>query len=176
MRESALPLCGRLAVMALSVVLVAACGDRRQENATVRDGIEFGTWTADERGQLHFERTLEVPYVAEQAFGWRLKDAVPEAPVHWVERLELPRPPESWEGVLESGNVEISEDGRTATTFGTSMPGDEFVGNVWFVSPGDPMGDCRITVELQDGRKASFRFRIVLPADGRPSAGGGEIV
>jgi hypothetical protein len=176
MREPGVTSWLRVAVMALSAVLVSACGDRRQENATVHDGIEFGIWIPDDRGQLHFERTLEVPYVAEQAFGWRLEDVVPEAPVHWVERLELPRPPESWEGVLESANVEISEDGRTATTFGTSMPGDEFVGNVWFVSPGDPMGDCRITVEFEDGRKATFRFRIVVPADGRPPAGGGEIV
>src|SRR5512139_990126 len=129
MREPGVTSWLRVAVMALSAVLVAACGDRRQENATVHDGIEFGIWIPDDRGQLHFERTLEVPYVAEQAFGWRLEDVVPEAPVHWVERLELPRPPESWEGVLESANVEISEDGRTATTFGTSMPGDEFVGN-----------------------------------------------
>lgn len=176
MRKSSLGAWVRVAVMTLAALLAAGCGRERDESATVRSGIEFGTWTPDDRGQLHFERTLEVPYVAEQAFGWRLKDAVPEAPVHWVERLELPRPPESWEGVLESGNVEISEDGRTATTFGMSMPDDEFVGNVWFVSPGDPMGDCRITVEFEDGRKATFRFRIVVPADGRPPAGGGEIV
>ena len=176
MRKSSLWTWVRVAVMTLSAVLAAGCGRERDGSATVRSGIEFGTWTPDDRGQLHFERTLEVPYVAEQAFGWRLEDVVPEAPVHWVERLELPRPPESWEGVLESGNVEISEDGRAATTFGTSMPGDEFVGNVWFVSPGDPMGDCRITVEFEDGRKATFRFRIVAPADGRSPASGGEII
>jgi hypothetical protein len=176
MRESGLLIWLRLAVTTLAVALAAACGDTREESATVQGGIEFGTWTPDERGEMRFERTLEVPYVAEQAFGWRLQDAVPGEPVHWVERLELPRPPDSWEGVLESANVEISEDGRTATTFGTSMPGDELIGNVWFVSPGDPMGECRITVEFEDGRKATFRFQIVAPLDGRPPAGGGEIV
>jgi len=176
MRESGLRMWLRVAAMTVAAALAAACGDTREENATVQDGIEFGTWTPDDRGEMRFERTLEVPYVAEQAFGWRLQDAVPGEPVHWVERLELPRPPDSWEGVLESANVEISEDGRTATTFGTSMPGDEFVGNAWYVSPGDPMGDCRITVEFEDGRKATFRFRIVAPLDGRPPAGGGEIV
>jgi hypothetical protein len=176
MRESGLRMCWRVAVMTLAAALVAACGDTREESATVQDGIEFGTWTADDRGEMRFESTLEVPYVAEQAFGWRLQEAMPGEPVHWVERLELPRPPDTWEGVLESANVEISEDGRTATTFGTSMPGDEFVGNAWYVSPGDPMGDCRITIELEDGRKATFRFSIVAPLDGRPHAGGGEIV
>ena len=176
MRESVLRVWVRLVVMTLAAVLVAACGESREERATIHDGIEFGTWTRDDRGGMRFERTLEVPYVAEQAFGWRLRDAVPGEPVHWVERLELPRAPGSWEGVLESANVEISEDGRTATTFGTSMPGDEFVGNVWYMSPGDPMGDCRITVEFEDGRKATFRFRVVAPVDGRPPASGGEIV
>ena len=164
----------RTAALVLAALLASAC--RREDAGTSRDGIEFGVWLPDDRGDLRFEPTLEVPYVAEQAFGWRLQDEASDGPVQWVERLELPAAPDSWEGVIESPNVQISEDGRTATTFGASMPGDEFIGNVWYVSPGDPMGECRLTVEFEDGRKASFRFRIVLPADGRPPAGGGEIV
>ncbi len=166
----------RAAAAVLTAVLVVACGRDGAAGGTVRDGIEFGVWTPDERGDLQFEATLEVPYVAEQAFGWRVRGASPDRPVQWVERLELSSAPESWEGVVESPNVQISADGRTATTFGTSMPGDEFIGNVWFVSPGDPMGDCRIKVEFEDGREATFRFRIVTPEDGRTPASAGEIV
>ncbi len=166
----------RTAAIILAFALTAACGNHRGADRTERNGIEFGIWAPDSSGELQFRPTLEVPYVDEQAFGWRLKDAVPNRPVQWVERLQLPAAPGSWQGVPESPNVTLSEDGRTATTFGTSVPEDEFVGNVWYVSAGDPMGDCRISVEFADGRKASFRFRIAAPKDGRPPASAGEVI
>lgn len=164
------------AAITLATLVAAGCGDHRAADRMSRNGIEFGIWTPDASGELQFEMTDEVPYQDEQAFGWRLKEGVPDRPVKWVERLELPSAPGSWEGVRESPNVTLSEDGRTATTFGLSLPGDEFIGNVWFVSAGDPTGDCSLTVEFADGRKASFRFRIVAPRDGQPSAAVGEVI
>ena len=169
-------ICLRTAVLIMAFALMAACGDRREAGRTERNGIEFGIWMPDSNGELRFQPTLEVPYVDQQAFGWRLKGTVPDRPVQWVERLQLPAAPDSWEGVLESPNVTVSDDGRTATTFGMSMPEDEFIGNVWYVSAGDPIGDCRISVEFADGRKASFRFTIVAPKDGRPPASAGEVI
>jgi predicted small secreted protein len=166
----------RTITVILVFALLAACGDRRGAGRTEQNGIEFGIWMPDSRGELQFQPTLEVPYVDQQAFGWRLKGAVPEQPVQWVERLQLSAAPGSWEGVLESPNVTVSDDGRTATTFGMSVPEDDFVGNVWYVSAGDPMGDCRIWVEFADGRKASFRFTIAAPKDGRPAASAGEVI
>jgi hypothetical protein len=166
----------RTAVIILAMALMAACGDHRGAGRTEQNGIEFGIWMPDSHGELQFQPTLEVPYVDQQAFGWRLKGAVPDQPVQWVERLQLSAAPGSWEGVLESPNVTVSDDGRTATTFGMSVPEDDFVGNVWYVSAGDPMGDCRIWVEFADGRKASFRFTIAAPKDGRPAASAGEVI
>jgi len=166
----------KAATLVLASVLAVACGDEHGPGPRSRDRIEFGIWTPEASGELRFEATDEVPYVAEQAFGWRRRAAVPDEPVKWVEQLELPAPPESWEGVAESPNVTVSEDGRKATTFGASLPGDEFIGNVWYVSPGDPLGDYRISIELEDGSQASFRFRLATPKDGRVAATPGEVI
>ncbi len=161
-----------VALAALSV----ACSERSAPERAVPNRIEFGIWRPDANGDLQFEATDEVPYVAEQPFGWRLRSGAPSRPVKWVERLELPAPAESWEGVAESPNVTLSEDGRTATTFGAALPGDTFIGNVWYVSAGDPTGEWRLTIEFEDGRKASFRFRMVAPKDGSALEPPGEIV
>ena len=176
MSIASVPLEIRVAAIVLAAFLAVGCGEHRAAERMSRNGIEFGIWTPDASGELRFRMTDEVPYLDEQAFGWRLRDGGPEQPVKWVERLELPAAPGSWEGVRESPNVTLSDDGRTATTFGLSLPGDDFIGNVWFVSAGDPTGDCRLSVELADGRKASFRFRILAPRDGQPSAAAGEVI
>lgn len=172
MTIASVPLEVQAAAIVLTSFLAVGCGEHRAPERMSRNGIEFGIWTPDASGELEFRMTDEVPYLDEQAFGWRLKDGVPDRPVKWVERLELPAAPTSWVGVRESPNVTLSDDGRTATTFGLSLPGDQFIGNVWFVSGGDPAGDCRLSVEFPDGRKATFRFRILAPRDGQSSAAG----
>ena len=134
-------------------------------------GIEFGIWVDDPKGgEPRFVATREVPYVAEQAFGWRVKNANPGRPVRWVETMRLPTAPSDWLGVEQSPNVQISDDGRTARTMGAALKGDRYIQNIWYVSVGDPMGECELSVELEDGRKATFHFKIVLPKDGRKPA------
>lgn len=166
-----------LAVALAAVALIAIACHREQANDRSAAGqVEFGVWNEDANGTMHFVATREVPFVADQAFGWRVKGGPPARPVKWVETLQLPTPPPSWEGVEENPNVAISDDGRTATTYGESVPGDEFIGNVWYVSEGDPMGEYQLTVEFEDGRKTSVRFRVVLPKDGRSPASPGVIV
>ncbi len=165
-----------LAVASTAVALIAiACHPDQAPGRHSRSDDEFGVWNADANGEMRFVATRDVPFVPDQAFGWRVKGGPPERPVKWVETLQLPAPPPSWKGVEESPNVTVSDDGRTATTYGESVPGDEFIGNVWYVSEGDPMGEYQVTVEFEDGRKASVRFRMVLPKDGR-SAATGEII
>ncbi|MBP9593101.1 MAG: hypothetical protein KBE42_13585 [Steroidobacteraceae bacterium] len=163
------------AALVLACALTAACGDGAGHRQS-RSGIEFGVWVAEAGGELKFMATSEVPYVENQPFGWRVKGGSPAAPVKWVETIHLPAAPQSWEGVADSTNITISEDGRSATTFGQSLPIDEFVGNVWYVSVGDPTGACEMSVELEDGRKASFRFRIVQSPGGLSDLSGGEVI
>ncbi len=163
------------AVLALACALTAACGDGAGHRQS-RSGIEFGVWVAEPGGELRFMATTDIPYVENQPFGWRVKGGSPAAPVKWVETIHLPAAPRSWEGVAESPNITLSGDGRSATTFGRSLPIDEFVGNVWYVSVGDPTGACEMSVELEDGRKASFRFRIVESPGGLSDLSNGEVI
>jgi hypothetical protein len=171
LRRSAL----RAAALALACALTIACGDGAA-NRNSRSGIEFGVWVPEAGGDLHFVATTEVPYVEDQPFGWRVKGRRPTVPVKWVETIHLPAAPRSWEGIAESSNITISGDGRSATTFGQSLPIDEFVGNVWYVSVGDPMGAYEISIELEDGRKASFRFRMVKARGGLDEPAEGEVI
>jgi hypothetical protein len=70
----------------------------------------------------------------------------------------------------EVPNVVISPDGRTSTRIGVDEPFDGYVENLWYVSLGDPVGEYKMSVELADGRKATFRFRL-----GEASVGEGAI-
>ena len=159
----------RVLAIAACAFVVACHSDQQAGQASLGD-VEFGIWVPDAQGEWRFAATRDVPRVAEQAFGWRMRAEGPARPVQWVEKIRLPRAPESWEGLADSPDVTVSEDGRTVTTRGESLPGDQFVGNVWYVSDGDPVGDYELTVEFEDGRKASFRFRLVVPEDGRGAA------
>ena len=174
----------RLALRALlgAVLVVVTVAVGAAEPGTVRPvaraeaggDIEFGIWVDDPKGgEPRFVATHEVPFAEEQGFGWRVKNKTPKRPVKWVETMHLPAAPSSWLGVEQSPNIQISPDGRTATTMGAAFPGDPYVQNVWYFSAGDPMGEYEVTVELEDGRKASFRFHTVLPKDGRKPAFGG---
>jgi len=164
------------AAIALVCALTAACGPENASGRFSRDDIEFGIWSPDAHGEPRFVATQDVPYVEDQAFGWRVRAAEPDEPVKWVERLRLPAAPRSWEGVAESPNITVSADGRSVTTLGEQLPGDRFIGNVWYVAVGDPMGEYQMSVEFHGGQKATFRFRMVMPSDGRSAASTGEVI
>ena len=83
-----------------------------------------------------------------------------EQAVKWIESITLPEAPDSWEGVEDNPSVMISEDGRTATTVGADIPDGGYLENAWFVAIGDPPGEYLMTVELSDGRSATFTFRL----------------
>jgi hypothetical protein len=166
----------RVPAVVVLCALAVACGSDHESGRNSRSSIEFGIWVPDAGGELRFVATAEVPYVADQAFGWRLRRAPQSSPAKWVEVLRLPKAPESWAGVEESPNITISEDGRTATTLGESLPGDDFVGNVWFVSLGDPAGEYEMSVEFPDGTKATGRFRMVIPNDGPGAESPGMVI
>ena len=146
----------RIAVL----VLIAGCSSARAEDSSTNARIEFGIWVEAPRGEFVFVATDQVPNVEDQAYGWRVRVDDPHEPVKWIESMTLPTAPESWEGVGENPNAVVSPDGRTSTMIGVTEPVDGYVGNIWSVAIGDPPGDYEMEVELGDGRKARFRFRV----------------
>jgi hypothetical protein len=154
--------------------LVAGCGDGDVQDRTVHEDIQFGIWVPDEDGAMRFKATADVPNDEDQMYGWRVRVVESEESVKWIETVTLPEAPESWEGVEDDPNVTISEDGRTATTVGADIPDGGYLENAWFVSFDDPPGDYLMTVEMSDGRSATFTFRLGDAADPQMEATGEE--
>jgi hypothetical protein len=162
-RKTVRVLCA-VATFALSTLL-AACGGAESEGRSASSDIQFGIWLPDEDGAMRFKATADVPNEEDQSYGWRVRVAESEQAVKWIETVTLPEVPDSWEGVEDDPNVMISDDGRTATTVGIAVPDGGYLGSTWAVSLGDPPGEYEISVELSDGRQASFVFRLDEPAD-----------
>lgn len=153
----------RLAVLAVCA-LVTACGAGNGGTRDTGETFQFGIWQPDDDGAMRFTATSEVPNEEDQAYGWRVRVAESEHAVKWIETLTMPEAPDSWEGVEDDPNVMISDDGRTATTVGAHVPDGGYLESAWFVAFDDPPGDYVMSVELSDGRSATFTFRLGEPA------------
>ena len=153
------------AVAALAIgALLAGCGTEEVPGGFAQEQIQFGIWRPDAEGAMRFEATAEVPNEEDQMYGWRVRVPESEEAVKWIETVTLPEAPASWEGVEDDPNVMVSDDGRTATTMGIEVPDGGYLGSTWSVAPGDPPGEYEMSVELSDGRQASFTFRLGEPA------------
>ena len=158
-----------MAVLAVGVLL-AGCGTEGVRDRGEKEDIQFGIWQPDAEGAMRFTATADVPNQEDQTYGWRVRVAESEEAVKWIETVTLPEAPESWDGVEDDPNVSISEDGRTATTVGIAVPDGGYLGSTWAVSLGDPPGEYVMSVELSDGRQATFTFRLgAAAADGEVS-------
>jgi hypothetical protein len=158
-----------ITVLAFGALLIG-CGTEDIRERGANEDIQFGIWQPDDDGAMRFTATADVPNEEDQAYGWRVRVAESEEAVKWVETVTLPEAPDTWEGVEDDPNVMISEDGRTATTVGIEVPDGGYIVNTWVVSLEDPPGKYVMSVELSDGRSATFSFRLREPvADGEVS-------
>lgn len=85
-----------------------------------------------------------------------------------VERLVLPVPLADW-GTLATNpddNIEISDDGATATTTLPAEPdADRWLSNTWCVAAGDPVGPHRFEIEVDGAPLTTIAFDVVAPED-----------
>ena len=153
-----------LYAVAAALLVAGGCGRDDAQERSAGAEIEFGIWRPDAEGAMRFEATADVPNEEDQMYGWRVRVPESEEAVKWIETVTLPEAPESWEGVEDDPNVMVSDDGRTATTMGIEVPDGGYLGSTWSVAPGDPPGEYEMSVELSDGRQASFTFRLGEPA------------
>jgi hypothetical protein len=112
----------------------------------------FGAWTPC--GQ--FVATDRVPLVAGQGFGWHL-DVPDGQPVVWHEQLILPAAPAEWSGAQF---VDISDDGRVATTAGVDVPYEGGLEHGWSITEGDPAGDYELRLWVDGRLHERFFFRV----------------
>jgi hypothetical protein len=112
----------------------------------------FGLWTAC--GDLI--ATEHVPLSPGQEFGWQI-DVPDGRPVVWHEELILPAAPAEWSGAQF---VDISEDGRVATTAGVDVPFEGSIEHTWSITEGDPAGDYELRLWVDGQLQARDFFRV----------------
>ena len=112
----------------------------------------FGTWT--ECG--HLVATDHIPLTVGASFGWHI-DVPDGRPVVWHEELILPAAPAEWSGAQF---VDISEDGRVATTAGVDVPFEGSIEHAWSITEGDPAGDYELRLWVDGQLQDRFFFHV----------------
>lgn len=143
-------------------VALLTCSLVRQQEVLSGQTLEFrfGILVIAQDGTEQFIETKEVPNVEGQGYGWIGMIAANPRPIAWSEELTLPVPPRVWDGPSRDA---ISVDRKTAVTRGTIAPNGESFYNFWSVEPGDPLGTYKITIRVDDGVVAEFKFDLVSP-------------
>jgi hypothetical protein len=112
----------------------------------------FGTW-APCGG---FVATDRIPLSPGQGFGWHI-DVPDGRPVVWHEELILPAAPAIWSGAYF---VDISDDGRVATTAGVDVPFEGSIEHGWSITEGDPSGEYELRLWIDGQLQDRFFFTV----------------
>lgn len=128
----------------------------------VRTGAaEFGIVGEDHQ----FKVTNKVPYVIDQAYGWRMEVSPPDAFVHWREEFILPAAPKTWgdtsgESTHTSKPPDIQNHGKVCVTEKDERARNGMIGNFWSVAKGDPHGKYELRVSVEGKLVKSFVFEL----------------
>ncbi|MBD2388689.1 hypothetical protein [Cylindrospermum sp. FACHB-282] len=121
---------------------------------------EFGVKIVDSQGKVNFFPRTRVQLQEGDAYGWRIQLQNYRGEVKWREVLRLPKPPETW-GTQDSEDFSISSDGTTAVSKRTQTAVNGVIENFWTIAPGDPVGQHKIEVYIDDRLIKTFEFEIV---------------
>ena len=120
----------------------------------------FGLFTLGPNNEvLDFKASRTVPRVVDQNYGWILKLNQKTGKVRVLERMTLPRKPESWGAGGEPYGM--SADGRTISLDVTLTVHDGTVSKSWDVARGDPAGHYLITAYVENSPPVQFEFDVV---------------
>ena len=73
----------------------------------------------------------------------------------------MPARPETWGNGEESGQHEITEDGKISITEKEVFVRDGYIQNFWSVAAGDPLGDYVIRVYVNEVLLRILNFKVV---------------
>lgn len=123
----------------------------------------FGRIVRDERGNVSFIPTLQIPLRQGETYGWFIRLKNPPDRVTWREELQLPVAPKYWstDNGQSSEGISISKDRTKATTIRTVAPEQGVIWNAWSVAPGDPAGEYKLDIYINGSLAASFQFQLV---------------
>jgi hypothetical protein len=135
------------------------------------ESAEFGIIHDDHQ----FEETTKVPYVIDQAYGWRMEVTPPDAVVHWKEEFILPNAPKTWgdksaEATQTSNARDVQNGGKMCVTEKDVRARDGLIGNFWSVAKGDPHGKYELRVSVEGKFVKSFLFELGRTPSAKPHA------
>ena len=121
---------------------------------------EFGLFFPPSSGKKKFVSSRTVPWVTNQAYGWRLTVKRDPGQMRWREEFVLPAAPSSWGGAVFGVKQDVSADGKTSVKEGELQDGENVLTNIWAVAEGDPKGKHVIRVYLDDKLVQTFNFEL----------------
>lgn len=128
--------------------------------APVVTRAEFGLFFPPSSGKKKFVSSRTVPFVPNQAYGWRLTVERQPGQMRWREEYVLPAAPSTWGGALPGVRQDVSADGKTSVKDGELQDGENVLTNIWTVAEGDPKGKHVIRVYLDDKLAQTFNFDV----------------
>ncbi len=134
-----------------------------QSKAFSVERTRFFVKLTDKQGKQQVLDTTRVPFDTENScYGWQVQVDKMTGPVSFREILNLPRKPAGWPQVNDdSRKITVSPDERSATTERTILLKDGWVGNMWCVGEGDPLGPYSVDVFINDKFIKTFHFDVV---------------
>lgn len=121
---------------------------------------EFGLFFPPSSGKKKFVSSRTVPWVPNQAYGWRLTLKRQPGQMRWREEFVLPAAPSTWGGAMFGVKQDVSADGKTSVKEGVLQDGENVLTNLWTVAEGDPKGKHVIRVYLDDKLVQTFDFDV----------------
>ncbi|MBK8083357.1 MAG: hypothetical protein IPK28_05675 [Devosia sp.] len=149
-----------LAAAVLSLLAAAPSGAAEMIDSVFETTFTYGG--VDQR--LEGSR---VPLVPGACYTWWIRLAEGATPTTGLERLILPAAPSDWGDAASNpeDGIDISEDGRLATSTFVPELDDGWISNGWCVADGDPTGPHRIEVAIDGIEVTAYDFEVVLPED-----------
>lgn len=124
----------------------------------------FGLFQLDDKGNIVLTPTTQIPLIEGETYGWRIQLASYQGEVTWREVFQLPGRPQEWSGPID-GDFAIDPNGTEGITTYTEFTEDGWIENSWTVVSGDPAGQHRIEVYIDEQMIAAFEFEVVASAE-----------
>lgn len=110
-------------------------------------------------GSRIFSQTTQVPLVVNTGFGWRLTLNTNRTEVAWEEIFINPAAPVTWQ--VPSRTVISADKLQAVTRDALKINLSGGLSNTWYFLPGDPYGEYKFRVSLENHFVCEFKINVV---------------
>ena len=148
----------RLFIVAITALILSGC--LFEKYLEISDA-QFGTFSGNEAKLSNFRATSRISFEVDKTYGWIVRLKTNKRKVTLIEEFSLPVAPASWGPEDPYSKRKISNFGRTATTTKTVYVINGVISHSWKIAPGDPSGEHRMLIKIDDKKPVKFKFVIV---------------